>query len=128
MGNYVILIYLTLSFAFNPITSHQFKASVEEIPLDNTNEKSCDGVSHQSLSGRVSKIKLNHKNQQENSKILRDFISEDRKEISQLRGRVAQLEDILVNSNIDPSETENPIITERIIKRPARLLPLQVLL
>ncbi len=95
------------------ITIHQYFSNNED-------QSSCDEGSYQLLNERVFKIELNDGQQEKAS-------TEDRNEISQLRGRVAQLEDLVANV-ISTPETEKDDVTNRPIKRPARLLPFQFLL
>ena len=71
------------------------------------------------LNERLSKLELNYRE--------REMVSnEDRKEINQLRGRVAQLEDSI--AHVVVTNTENgDVINKSMNKRPARLLPASIL-
>ena len=147
MGKQAEIFWLLFLFnvLFSPLFSsgHQLNKKSAESEVDTSKNgmvmdtpKSCDdGLHHHRLlNERVSKIELNHEEQEKFSALFKTLLNEDRKEINQLRGRVAELEDLVVaniptaTSSKSDDKTNKAIKEERIIKRPARLLPLQLLL
>ena len=90
------------------------------LPIFKEPSEDNDDGSNNLLNERLSKLELNYRE--------REMVSnEDRKEINQLRGRVAQLEDLIAHVVV-PNTENGAVINKPIInKRPARLLPASIL-
>ena len=102
-----LLKFVLLLQLINVIRNHQFGAEATQPEVHD----------------RLSKIEARNQRHEKEISLLKTEKIEDRKEIHQLRERVALLED-LTFSNVAPGDK----ISRTRSERPARLLPLQLLL